>query len=346
MAESGVILPADSTGKALRTETQTTAFTTGSGGVVHQQVVSVGDPTTPANLAGVNSTGALLTASADFATTGSITTLNDYVAVASVGRGQVAFQFTGTWVGTVTFQGTVSPTGVSPGSTWVPINATVPTGAPTSTTTTNGVYVVRVGAYTAVRATFTAYTSGAVTVWTNASDAANTVTLAEPAQQAALTKGTQGTTGISTQDLKDAGRQAVVLSASGVASVTTVALMALNQYVAGTVTAGVTTYTVPAGKTFRIQSIQFGSRFTTPSTTVTFASTTFALRFVTTGTTVVGSPILHQDSKLSASNVPTPNSDMAIPDGLELPAGYNIGVTHLASAATLSEDVAIVGFLY
>lgn len=59
MAESGVILPADSSGKALRTETATTTFTTGSGGVVHQQVISIGDPTTPANLATVGSEGAL-----------------------------------------------------------------------------------------------------------------------------------------------------------------------------------------------------------------------------------------------------------------------------------------------
>jgi hypothetical protein len=44
--ESGVVLPADATGKALRTETVTTAFTTGAGGVVHQQVVSLADPTT------------------------------------------------------------------------------------------------------------------------------------------------------------------------------------------------------------------------------------------------------------------------------------------------------------
>lgn len=59
MAESGVILPADSTGKAMRTETATTAFVTGSGGVVHQQVVSIGDPTTAANLATVGAEGGL-----------------------------------------------------------------------------------------------------------------------------------------------------------------------------------------------------------------------------------------------------------------------------------------------
>jgi hypothetical protein len=56
--ESGVVLPADATGKALRTETVTTAFTTGAGGVVHQQVVSIADPTTGA-LAAVGTEGGL-----------------------------------------------------------------------------------------------------------------------------------------------------------------------------------------------------------------------------------------------------------------------------------------------
>jgi hypothetical protein len=56
--ESGVVLPADATGKALRTETVTTAFTTGAGGVVHQQVVSLADPTS-GTLVTVGSEGGL-----------------------------------------------------------------------------------------------------------------------------------------------------------------------------------------------------------------------------------------------------------------------------------------------
>src|SRR5437763_6434668 len=100
--------------------------------------------------------------------------------------------------------------------------------------------------------------------------------------QTATTTFTTGSGGVVHQQVVsnaiDVNRTAVVLSAAGVASVTTVGLMTLNQYVGGAVTAGVSTYTVPAGKTFRIQSIQFGVRFTTPSTTVTFASTTFAIR--------------------------------------------------------------------
>lgn len=162
--------------------------------------------------------------------------------------------------------------------------------------------------------------------------------------QQSLTKGTQGANGVSTQDLKDAGRTAIVLSVTAVASVTTEAMFTLNIWKAGTVTSA-TSYTVTAGKTFRIQAIQFGVRFTTPSTTVTFASTTFVVR-QGAGSVTATSNVLHQDSKLAASNAPVPNSDLPIPDGLELPAGTTIGVSHLASAATLSEDVAIFGYLY
>lgn len=160
-----------------------------------------------------------------------------------------------------------------------------------------------------------------------------------------LTKGTQGTTGHTTQDLKDAGRTAVILSATAVTSVTTVALFTLNIWQAGAVTSA-TSYTVPAGKTFRVQGIQFGARFATPSTTVTFASARFDLRAISTGTISTASALVYGDTKMAASNAATPNSDLAIPDGLEFPAGYVLGVTHVDSAATLALDVLIVGFTY
>jgi hypothetical protein len=57
VAESGIILPTDSTGKATRTETVTTTFVTGSGGVVHMPVQVIGDPTTIANLMAVGANG-------------------------------------------------------------------------------------------------------------------------------------------------------------------------------------------------------------------------------------------------------------------------------------------------
>lgn len=143
------------------------------------------------------------------------------------------------------------------------------------------------------------------------------------------------------RSLQDTARTAVVLSATAVASVTSEAMFTLNIWKAGTVTTG-TSYTVTTGKTFRIQAIQFGSRFATPSTTVTFASARFNLR----SGSAITSPLVYGDSKMSAANTPTPNSDLAIPDGIELPAASVVGVSHVDSAATLLLDLLIVGYEY
>jgi hypothetical protein len=143
------------------------------------------------------------------------------------------------------------------------------------------------------------------------------------------------------RDVKDTARTPVVLSVAGVTSVTAETFLSLNVNKAGAATTG-TTYTVPAGKTLRLQAIQFGARFATMSTTVTFANVTFRVRLG--GAT--NSPLLLSDSKASVSNAATPNSDLAIPDGLELPAGTVLGVTQQASATTLLLDVILVGFEY
>jgi hypothetical protein len=184
-----------------------------------------------------------------------------------------------------------------------------------------------------------------VTLADSAGNLLGTTAAPLPVTGPALTKGTQGANGHTVQDLKDAGRGAVILSATAVASVTTAALFTLNIWQAGAVTSA-TSFTVPAGKTFRVQSIQFGARFATPSTTVTFASARFDVRAISTGALAVTSALVYGDSKMAASNAPTPNSDLAIPDGLEFPAGYVIGVSHVDSAATLLLDLLIVGFTY
>lgn len=159
--------------------------------------------------------------------------------------------------------------------------------------------------------------------------------------QQALTKGTQGANGVTTQDLKDAGRTAVVLSVTAAASIVTETVFTLNIWKAG-VASTATSYTVTAGKTFRLQAVQFGCRFATPSTTVTFANARFNIR----SGNLVTSPLVYGDSKMAASNTPTPNSDLPIEDGLEFPAGTVLSVWHADSATTLLLDVVLVGFEY
>lgn len=73
------------------------------------------------------------------------------------GLGAIAVQLTGTWAGTVTFEGTID------GVTWVALNL-VPTNSSTaaSTATTTGIWMGNVAGLEAVRARFSAVTSGTV----------------------------------------------------------------------------------------------------------------------------------------------------------------------------------------
>lgn len=75
------------------------------------------------------------------------------------GVGGVAVQVTGTYSGTLTFEGTVT------GATWVPINLIPIAGTtPTSTTTSTGVWNGGVGGLAIVRVRMSSYSSGAAVV--------------------------------------------------------------------------------------------------------------------------------------------------------------------------------------
>lgn len=77
----------------------------------------------------------------------------------TAGQGTIGIQITGTWVGTITFQGTIDNTN------YVSINVTPTTSSTTvSTTTGNGVWTTAVAGLTQVRVVFTAWTSGTATV--------------------------------------------------------------------------------------------------------------------------------------------------------------------------------------
>ena len=118
----------------------------------------------------------------DVATTGALAALNAAVTTAVNSQGIVAIQLTGTWAGTIAFQGTEDPTGIAAASTsWFNVNGVQSvSGAQLSSTTTNGQYRVNSGGYTAVRVIMTVFTSGSATVWMNASLAPSMATLAEP----------------------------------------------------------------------------------------------------------------------------------------------------------------------
>lgn len=137
-------------------------------------------------------------------------------------------------------------------------------------------------------------------------------------------------------------RTRIVLSADAIASVTTEAMMTFQSYKAGVVTTGLTSYTVTSGKTFRVTSIKVKIRPSAPSTTVTFANTVLRLR----EGSLITSPLIDSFPILMQTNVDSNPTTLTIPDGLEFPAGTVLGMSHLASATTILEHFAIVGFEY
>lgn len=96
----------------------------------------------------------------------SLSVQDDAVAISTVGKGSVGVQLSGTWTGTVTFEGTID------GTNWVAIKGTPlasTTGA--STATQSGLWQVPVSGLNQFRARFSTASSGAVVVTLQSSQA-------------------------------------------------------------------------------------------------------------------------------------------------------------------------------
>lgn len=100
----------------------------------------------------------------DILSSGSLAALNATVALTLNGQSAATVQVTGTWVGTLQFEGTLD------GTTWIPINAiAASTSAPQPTTTVNGLYRITPAGLATFRVNATAYTSGTAVITMRAS---------------------------------------------------------------------------------------------------------------------------------------------------------------------------------
>ena len=108
---------------------------------------------------------AILPGVLDVTATGSLAALNATAALTiTAGYSAAVVQITGTWVGTITFEGTAD------GTNWVSINAIMAgSSTPSSTTTTNGIARLSPAGMTQIRANMSAYTSGTATITLRAS---------------------------------------------------------------------------------------------------------------------------------------------------------------------------------
>jgi hypothetical protein len=156
-----------------------------------------------------------------------------------------------------------------------------------------------------------------------------TVTVTPPT----LTKGTQGATGFSTQDLKDAGRNVTnYFHAAPIITTTAEVMQTLTGYKGGiAVAATATPAVVTSGKTYRITRIAI-----TYWAATVIGGARINLRANLTGVGVVGSPLVHSwqvgiPAVFTAGSANT--YDFCFPDGLEFAAGTGIAVGVIGEGA-------------
>lgn len=169
---------------------------------------------------------------------------------------------------------------------------------------------------------------------------------AVPVVQPALTKGTQGATGVSTQDLKDAGR--VQFSAAtvvaGVAGVAVEAVLSMVAVRDGVAVAGATTFAVTAGKKLRITHCIVGFI----STAAAVVSVRALLRINPTGAAIVTSPIIFPIPLPSAPAVIQQGNiwSVELPESFEFSGTHQFALSHIGSVATYTLWAALIGYEY
>lgn len=166
-----------------------------------------------------------------------------------------------------------------------------------------------------------------------------------------LTKATQGATGYSTQDLKDAGRTHInfyaVAAASGATTVETAITLTKSSGTGATSTG--TSFVITNGKRFRITHLSVATR---GNTTATVQTTTFNLRLNTAGAVITSStPIVFAARSATAAVASAwDRYIIPIPDGFEIlgDGTLQFGITAAATFTTNAPtwDVNIIGFEY
>lgn len=217
----------------------------------------------------------------------------------------------------------------------------------TTVGTTNAVSVAQVGATAAATGNGVAG-AGVLRVAIASDNTAYSVNATPPT----LTKATQGATGYSTQDLKDAGRSArtIFLDSFAVAAATETLMTMSFSSDNGTPTTG-TSYTVTAAKRLRIQCISAGLHTIAGNTTA--VNVIVRIRTIATAPALVGSPIqfVLPIQGVAAANQAGMPVFVDFPDGWEIPAGAGLGVTvtcsgFVATTAAPKVDITINAYEY
>ena len=159
-----------------------------------------------------------------------------------------------------------------------------------------------------------------------------------------LTKGTQGGTGFTVQNLKDAGRSRIVIAFEGTAPATADTLLTLVKKTDGSAAGGATSIAVAVNKRLRITCVTFSLR----AGAAAAAFGTLTLRENPSGTVVLASPTwLRIDLGNTENTVGAARSQVVpIPDGIEFSGSNQIGVSLAAQATTNVASIELIGFEY
>src|SRR4029077_10032537 len=161
-------------------------------------------------------------------------------------------------------------------------------------------------------------------------------------------KGTQTARALGTQDLKDSGRQAVMLSWEEMAG-TAAAESALTTFTRGSLTAAALTaassYTVTAAKRLRIQSITLYLKSTSTVAVLARYRIRQAASAISNASPVIFDAVVGLDAATFASGQ-ADELAIPIPDGLEVAATQQITFTWFTSVNTCTVGLAIVGYEY
>lgn len=172
-----------------------------------------------------------------------------------------------------------------------------------------------------------------------------------PVPLSVLTKGTQGATGVSTQDLKDAGRVAVSFTTEFSPIAVTEAMLSMSVSKDGATPTATTSYAITTGKRLRITSI---SSFVENTLGASIQRAYFRMRFAATGGALVTSPLQLSVPTAAAGVVKSmAGSFEDVPDGLEFlgdgvrAIGFSLQAPDWVTAAsTLKVYVTVIGFEY
>lgn len=187
------------------------------------------------------------------------------------------------------------------------------------------------------------------TFWQATQPVSGTITITPPT----LTKGTQGATGVSVQELKDAGRSCISMTAEFTFVQTAETLLTMTVSVDGAATSTFSSRTITSGKKFRLQSVTLAVENLGSGTAPQRAY--LRLRRNTAGATTASSALqavwgcINSTATVKSGIV----MDYEVPDGMEMNGdgtatfGFTLETPDwVTSTATGRAKITVLGFEY